>query len=65
MCLIGPNGAGKTTLLHALAALHPARGTIVVGDQALARMSRRDRARKIALVQQDASCRSSCGSPST
>jgi iron complex transport system ATP-binding protein len=54
LCLIGPNGAGKTTLLHALAALLPHGGRIAVGDHGLAEMGRRDRAREIALVQQDA-----------
>jgi iron complex transport system ATP-binding protein len=54
LCLIGPNGAGKTTLLHALAALLPHEGRIALGDHALSEMSRRDRARRIALVQQDA-----------
>ena len=54
LCLIGPNGAGKTTLLHALAALLPHRGCISVGEHRLADMTRRDRARRIALVQQDA-----------
>ena len=53
VCLIGPNGAGKTTLLHALAALIPHGGNITVGDDALGRMSRRARARQLALVQQD------------
>ncbi len=54
LCLIGPNGAGKTTLLHALAALLPHTGRIALGDQPLSDMTRRDRARRIALVQQDA-----------
>jgi iron complex transport system ATP-binding protein len=54
VCLIGPNGAGKTTLLHALAALIPHAGNITVGEDELARLSRRARAQQIALVQQDA-----------
>jgi iron complex transport system ATP-binding protein len=54
LSLIGPNGAGKTTLLHALAALLPHRGRITVGDHAISELGRRDRARRIALVQQDA-----------
>jgi len=53
-CLIGPNGAGKTTLLHALAALIPHHGTIIIGDGELSRMHRRTRAQQVALVQQDA-----------
>ncbi len=54
LCLIGPNGAGKTTLLHALAALIPHSGRVLVGDDELSKLPRRGRAQSIALVQQDA-----------
>ncbi|MCB5410661.1 ABC transporter ATP-binding protein [Pseudogemmobacter faecipullorum] len=51
--LIGPNGSGKSTLLRLLAGLQPkARGAVQLGDQAMARMSRRDVARQIAFVEQ-------------
>ena len=50
--LIGPNGAGKTTLLRAIAGLVPARGEIRLGDADLASLSRRELARRIALVPQ-------------
>jgi iron complex transport system ATP-binding protein len=53
VCLIGPNGAGKTTLLHALAALIPHAGRIMIGDAPLSEMPRRARAQQVALVQQD------------
>jgi len=53
LCLIGPNGAGKTTLLHALAALIPHSGRVLIGDDELARLPRRARAQSVALVQQD------------
>jgi iron complex transport system ATP-binding protein len=53
VCLIGPNGAGKTTLLHALAALIPHTGRVMLGDRELSRLGRRARAQQIALVQQD------------
>jgi iron complex transport system ATP-binding protein len=51
--LIGPNGAGKTTLLRAIAGLVPARGEIRVGDAAGATLSRRQLARRVALVPQN------------
>ncbi|MDF1479609.1 ATP-binding cassette domain-containing protein [Leifsonia sp. H3M29-4] len=52
--LIGPNGAGKTTLLHALAALpRPEQGAVRFEHQDLGAMSRRERARILAFVEQD------------
>jgi iron complex transport system ATP-binding protein len=50
--LIGPNGSGKTTLLRAIAGLVPARGRIRVGDAPPGSLSRRQLARRIALVPQ-------------
>lgn len=54
--LIGPNGSGKSTLLHALAVVlaHSA-GNIRFDGHDLARMPRRTRAQRVALVEQDAS----------
>ncbi len=58
--LIGPNGAGKSTLLHALAGVLPvdAAGTggsgIRFEDDDLLAVPRRERARTLALVEQDA-----------
>ena len=52
VALVGPNGAGKTTLLRALVGLVPAAGTIQVGDDALASLSLRDRARRLAYLPQ-------------
>jgi iron complex transport system ATP-binding protein len=51
--LIGPNGAGKTTLLRAIAGLVPAQGEIRLGDDPAAGLSRRELARRIALVPQN------------
>ena len=52
--LLGPNGAGKSTLLHLIAGIERAdAGTAHFGDRDLAAMRRRDRARVIALAEQD------------
>ncbi len=51
--LIGPNGSGKTTLLRAIAGLVRHRGEIRVGDAVPGRSSRKELARRIALVPQN------------
>ena len=54
--LLGPNGAGKSTLLRAVAGVErPASGTIRFERQDLLGLSRRERARRVALVEQEAS----------
>jgi iron complex transport system ATP-binding protein len=51
--LIGPNGCGKTTLLHALCGVHrEASGEIRLLGTPLAALSRREVARRVALVSQ-------------
>jgi iron complex transport system ATP-binding protein len=50
--LIGPNGAGKTSLLHALTGVVPCEGTLAVGEDDLAALRPRERARMVALVPQ-------------
>jgi cobalamin transport system ATP-binding protein len=50
--LIGPNGAGKTTLLRAVAGLTGHRGEISVGGEPVARLGRRQVARRVAVVPQ-------------
>ncbi len=51
--LLGANGAGKTTLLHALSGqLKPQSGAATLDDQDIRTLSRRDVARKIALMPQ-------------
>jgi iron complex transport system ATP-binding protein len=50
--LVGANGAGKTTTLRAIAGLVRYDGRVVLGGADAARLSRRERARRIALVPQ-------------
>ncbi|WBU39198.1 ABC transporter ATP-binding protein [Homoserinibacter sp. YIM 151385] len=52
--LVGPNGAGKSTLIHAIAGILPARGTVRLAGEELLGMPRRARARRVAIVEQDA-----------
>ncbi|MBM9459096.1 ATP-binding cassette domain-containing protein [Nocardioides sp. zg-536] len=52
--LVGPNGAGKSTLLRALSGAGPrAGGSVHLGSQDLFALSRRERARRVALVEQE------------
>ena len=51
--IVGPNGSGKSTLVRALLGrLVPERGRIMIDGKSLTAMSRRDAARRIALVPQ-------------
>ncbi|MFD1815593.1 ABC transporter ATP-binding protein [Rhodococcus gannanensis] len=51
--LIGPNGSGKTSLLSAIARLErPDRGRVLLGDDAVVDLSRREFAQTVALVEQ-------------
>jgi iron complex transport system ATP-binding protein len=53
--IIGPNGSGKTTLLRLLSgALQPAAGSIALFGTGAAELSRRQRARQVAVVPQEA-----------
>ncbi|HXR44906.1 MAG TPA: ABC transporter ATP-binding protein [Pseudolysinimonas sp.] len=53
--LLGPNGAGKSTLLRAIAGVDRAYGgAIRFGDVDLATLRRRERAQRVAFVEQDA-----------
>ncbi len=46
VAIVGPSGSGKTTLLGLLAGLDtPTRGTVVLDDSDLGRLSENDRAR--------------------
>ncbi|TML88001.1 MAG: ABC transporter ATP-binding protein [Actinobacteria bacterium] len=52
VALIGPNGAGKTTMLRAVAGLVPFDGAIAVDGMPVSAATRRELARRIALVPQ-------------
>jgi iron complex transport system ATP-binding protein len=52
VALIGPNGAGKTTILRAVAGLVPFAGSVQVDGRSVAASSRRQIARRVALVPQ-------------
>jgi iron complex transport system ATP-binding protein len=52
--LLGPNGSGKTTLVRLLnGTLKPARGSVTLDGVPLSTLSRRDLARRIAVVPQE------------
>jgi iron complex transport system ATP-binding protein len=52
--LFGPNGSGKSTLMRCLnGSLRPQSGEVWVGEQAVARLHRRETARLMAVVSQD------------
>ena len=54
--LLGPNGAGKSTLLRAVGGVErPDAGTVRFEGEELFALTRRERARRIALVEQEAS----------
>ncbi len=53
VAILGPNGAGKTTLLRCLnATLRPQTGTVMLGEQDILSLSRRQIARSVAHVPQ-------------
>ncbi len=52
--LLGPNGSGKTTLLRVLAGvLPPASGSVTLDGRPVGAMSRRDLAKRVAVVPQE------------
>ena len=54
IALLGPNGAGKTTLIRALnGTVPPEKGQIILNEKPLAKFSRREVARNIAVVAQE------------
>ena len=54
LCILGPNGSGKSTLLRAIARIIDYRGHIFFDDCDAASFSRKDLAKKTALLSQNA-----------
>ncbi|WP_264210536.1 ABC transporter ATP-binding protein [Leisingera thetidis] len=55
LALVGPNGSGKSTLMRLLAGLaRPSEGEVLLADQPLARLKRRQIAQRVAIVEQQA-----------
>jgi iron complex transport system ATP-binding protein len=52
VCVIGPNGAGKSSLLRAITGLVPHSGTLLLGGDASASLTSRERATRVAYVPQ-------------
>jgi iron complex transport system ATP-binding protein len=52
VAIIGPNGAGKSTALRAVAGVLPYTGTVLLGTDRVEKLSRRERAKTIAMVMQ-------------
>ena len=52
LAILGPNGCGKSTLLRAITRIIPYRGTITLDGVNIASLSRRELAKKIALLGQ-------------
>lgn len=53
--LVGPNGAGKSTLIRAVSGLVPSEGSVRLDGADLLALGRRERARLVAVVEQELS----------
>ena len=52
LCLLGPNGCGKTTVLKSIARLIEYRGCVTLNDTDITTLSRKELAKKIAILGQ-------------
>jgi iron complex transport system ATP-binding protein len=52
LCIVGPNGCGKSTLLKAIARILAYRGSVTIDAQNISALSRKDLAKKMALMGQ-------------
>ena len=52
LCILGPNGSGKSTLLKSLARIIDYRGTVLMNGEDICAVSRKELAKKIALLSQ-------------
>ena len=53
LCILGPNGSGKSTLLKSIARLIDYRGIVLIENQNIAAIPRKELAKKIALLSQN------------
>jgi len=54
LCVLGPNGCGKSTLLKSIARIIDYRGSVLVDDRDVSGLSRKELAKKTALLSQNA-----------
>lgn len=52
LCIVGPNGCGKSTLLKSIANIIEYKGNIRIDDKEVSEFSRKELARKVALMSQ-------------
>jgi len=53
LCILGPNGSGKSTLLKSIARIIDYRGTVLINGEDISAVSRKELAKKIALLSQN------------
>jgi iron complex transport system ATP-binding protein len=54
LCILGPNGCGKSTLLKSIARIIPCQGSVLLEGRETASLSRRELAKKVAVLGQTA-----------
>lgn len=52
LCIVGPNGCGKSTLLKSIANLLEYRGSVMIDDEEVSSMDRKEFAKKVGLMSQ-------------